>query len=238
MPTAVPFKQVNPQLDAAEKAAAGSVAWCVKELGLDSIPVPVPVDLWVERPMGLRLSIEPIELGDIAVEGAAIHERGEILINPQIVSDDQQFRFTCAHELGHLVLHQKARRVFRDISHLATAYHDLYERQADHFAGVFLMPLDPLFRNLVSLCLEHHVPRKALAETLIADNSVSERIWRQMVPAIAATFGAPQAAVVARFAGLRMNSGNTFLGARNAFALRRSLTQHGESGTVASTGQK
>ena len=238
MPSGVPFKQANPQLDAAEKAAAGSVAWCVKELGLDHIPIPVPVDLWVEWPMGLRLSIEPIDLGDIAVEGAAIHERGEILINPQIVSDDQQFRFTCAHELGHLVLHQKARRVFRDISHLANAYHDLYERQADHFAGAFLMPLEPLFRGLMNLCLEHRVPRETLAEALIADNSASERIWRQMIPAIAVTFGVPQAAVVARFANLKMNSGNTFLGARNVFALRRSLTQNRESGTVAATGQK
>lgn len=66
-----------------------------------------------------------------------------IFINKDLPNDHK--RFTLAHELGHLIMHIP----FSNDPEFISALKDLdeLEKQADYFAGAFLMPADPIKRQ-------------------------------------------------------------------------------------------
>jgi Zn-dependent peptidase ImmA (M78 family) len=81
----------------------------------------------------------------------------KICIDPSITGDDPRFRFTLAHELGHLSLHRKLRLEFQSLDATARAIldgeddltggprqlqtpRDFLEWQANSYAAALLMP--------------------------------------------------------------------------------------------------
>ena len=70
---------------------------------------PIPVEDIIERGLGLRLLYEDLEkvFGSSDVLGATYVESGVICINERLFEHSSEGRlvFTCAHEVGHWMLH-------------------------------------------------------------------------------------------------------------------------------------
>ena len=112
---------------------------------------PVPVEDIIERCLGLRLSFEDLEtiLGLNDVLGATYVGARRICINERLLEQSSEGRmiFTCAHEVGHWVLH----RQYADVQTRQGSDHEVIvcrtrnarkriEWQADYFAGCLLVP--------------------------------------------------------------------------------------------------
>ena len=64
-----------------EASAQACLQRCTQKLGLKEIPIPVPVDLWIEGPLGIRFGVSDLShLGD-NVLGAAFISENEILVS-------------------------------------------------------------------------------------------------------------------------------------------------------------
>jgi Zn-dependent peptidase ImmA (M78 family) len=137
---------------------------CIQEL-------PIPVDASAEE-LGVSLRYEPLEGG---LSGVLFrdHGGGQVIGVNSLHAPVRQ-RFTIAHELGHLRLHEDALYVDGlvrrdDKSSLAL---DPQEIEANAFAAELLMP-----RKLVLRELAHRVPEGAVADPT--------RLLRQLARAFA-----------------------------------------------------
>lgn len=219
-----PFVERNPALVQADVAADKALRWCLRKLRLKAVPLPIPVDVWIERPMGLTLTIMDIrkayKIDDI--EGNTIPARFEIEIDETLVDDDARFRFVCAHEVGHMLMHRDARRLFAERSHIPATLSNLQESQADRFAVSFLMPLQSMFDRLFQLADQQRTDHTKFIEVLMADSPHAESVWAtKVLPDLHAAFGVGLGPVVARLASLRLRSGRPFLAAPVAARLRQ-----------------
>jgi len=112
---------------------------------------PIPIEDIIERSLGLRLLYEDLEkiLGSDDVLGATYVESGIICVNERLFEHSSEGRlvFTCAHEVGHWVLHRRyvdvqGRRNSKGeaiVCRLRDAKKPI-EWQADYFAACLLMP--------------------------------------------------------------------------------------------------
>jgi len=174
---------------------------CRQKLGLDEVPSPVPVEEWIERPLGIRLGFTDLAHYGDGVLGAAYVEGPEILVDEQVLSHEGRCRFTCAHELGHLVLHKRVRSRFHDTKADVTFSRDKYERQADRFAAAFLMPLRSLERVIVHSFDKRGLNRASCMYELMHHTAESEWLWRyRVLPAITRAFNVSLSATIFRCA--------------------------------------
>ena len=112
---------------------------------------PIPVEDIIERALGLKLLYEDLEkvFGTNDVLGATYVESGVICINERLFEHSSEGRlvFTCAHEVGHWVLHRR----YVDLEKTSNSKGEAIvcslknakapiEWQADYFAGCLLMP--------------------------------------------------------------------------------------------------
>ncbi len=117
---------------------------------------PVPVER-LARELGARLRFEPFE-GEIS--GLLFRENGRIVIGVNALQQKARQRFTVAHELGHLVLHQHdplhIDRHFR-VRHrdeVSAQGIDRAEIEANAFAAALLMPRQMLEEDLREQALD------------------------------------------------------------------------------------
>jgi len=174
---------------------------CRKKLGLETIPLPVPVEDWIEGPLGIQFGFSDLShLGDDVLGAAFVTER-EIQIDERVLDHEGRFRFTCAHELGHLMLHKNVRSVFQESRGLELFdSNDRYERQADRFAAAFLMPVPLLEQELIAICDDAELNRADAIITLMKPTLESEWLWRKHVlPKITKRFGVSVTSAVYRF---------------------------------------
>jgi len=112
---------------------------------------PIPVEDIIERYLDLSLSFEDFaaRLGMEDVLGATFVRSKTISINERLLEDKSEGRmmFTCAHEVGHWVLHrhlleQAMRRGERGVEIICRTRDARLpvEWQADYFASCLLMP--------------------------------------------------------------------------------------------------
>lgn len=172
---------------------------CRARLGLDEIPLPVPVEAWIERPLRIRLGYANLaHLGE-GVLGAALATKREILIDEQVLSHEGRLRFTAAHELGHVILHAKVAKAFHDTLDYGLSSHDQFEREANRFAAAFLMPIPILERELLMLCDAMHLPRAKYFAQLMDTTPEAESLWRRrFLPPLARRFSVSLAAAAIR----------------------------------------
>jgi hypothetical protein len=116
-----------------------------------TIEPPIPVEDIIERYLGLRLAYDDLEkaLGMKGVLGATWVKSRLICVNEKLFERSSEGRvvFTCAHEVGHWILHRKhaAARARTStapgavICRAADAREPI-EWQADYFAACLLMP--------------------------------------------------------------------------------------------------
>ena len=172
---------------------------CRPKLRLDQIPLPVPIEEWIEGPLDIRFGYADLShLGD-GVLGATYVESREILIDEQVLTHDGRCRFTCAHELGHLVLHAKVQSEFRETRELGPGSSSRYERQADRFAAAFLMPLPLLEREIFRILDEHRMDRAQCTIEMMKATTESEWLWRKrLLPKITRCFDVSLSAAIIR----------------------------------------
>jgi Zn-dependent peptidase ImmA (M78 family) len=172
-----------------EQRAWSCLERCRRKLRLDQIPLPVPVEEWIEGPLGIRFGYADLShLGD-GVLGATYVEEREILIDEQVLDHDGRCRFTYAHELGHLVLHAKVQSEFHETREMGPGSSNRYERQADRFAAAFLMPLPLLEREILRVFDEHCMDKLRCTIELMKTTPESEWLWRRrLLPVITRRF--------------------------------------------------
>ena len=117
---------------------------------LDGPPQAVPIETIIETKFDLTLEYHCLRKNG-SILGETIFDEGAA-----ILYDQGRLRFTCAHELGHWVLHQKLYSGTGDVA----AYegktsldesHGLVEWQADALATALLMPLPQIKRSFYRL---------------------------------------------------------------------------------------
>lgn len=203
---AVPLKLLEPCQGARliERRAWACLERCQKKLGLSEIPLPVPVEAWIEHPLGIRLGFEDLSRLGPDVLGGAFVEEQEILIDQRVTAHEGRCRFTCAHELGHLVLHRRISQVFRETQLDATFSEDVYERQANRFAAAFLMPLALLEREIVAVLRASGLEAARCLYELMQRSAESEWLWRyRILPAITERFAVSLTAAIFRCADVQ-----------------------------------
>jgi Zn-dependent peptidase ImmA (M78 family) len=124
---------------------------------------PVPVEDIIERSLGLRLVYEDLEkvFGSNDVLGATYVESKVICINERMFEHSSEGRlvFTCAHEVGHWVLHRKhvdveGKSNSEDkaiVCSLRNAKAPI-EWQADYFAACLIMPEKEIRKAFQNVC--------------------------------------------------------------------------------------
>lgn len=185
---------------------------CKQELGIPEAPLPIPVDLWIEHPLDYSFGVSDLShLGDNVLGASYIRER-EILIDERVLQHEGRYRFTCAHELGHMTLHAKVRRVFQETPQQGPGSDDRYERQADRFAAAFLMPVSLLVRELFRIADEMHLERASCITELMLSTAEAEWLWKKrFLPAITSRFGVSLSAALNRFSDIRLRDRKPFL---------------------------
>ena len=114
---------------------------------------PIPVEDIIERGLGLSLTFSDLRtrLNMPDVMGATYVDRKEICIDEKMTDQNSNGRlyFTCAHEVGHWVMHRRmiseACRSGAECDHIFCRLKDArkpLEWQADYFAANLLMPMD------------------------------------------------------------------------------------------------
>jgi hypothetical protein len=129
----------------------------------ERVAPPIPVEDVIERFLGLDLTYENLDekLGMSDVLGATYVRSKRIAINRRLLDDRNEGRlvFTCAHEVGHWVLHRhlvvEAARTpgFKEaIVCRARNAREPMEWQADYFASCLLMPVREMKEAFFMVC--------------------------------------------------------------------------------------
>ena len=132
-----------------------------------SEPAPIPVEVMIEKMYGLTLEFQFIRnngriLGETVFEDTPvpIYERenhegyklvpvkaGTVIIDASLINcrKDGRFRYTCAHELAHYVIHKSFYMQLGETAAMTRTVKSSdadakIERQADRLAGYLLMP--------------------------------------------------------------------------------------------------
>lgn len=171
-----------------EREAEACIARCLQATGLKQMPLPIPVETWIEGPMQLRFGVEDLSHLGRDVLGAAYIQEREIVVSERLLSSEGRFRFTCAHELGHCVLHGKLMQAFRDTVAEPQQGRDLHEREADRFAAAFLMPAEAAVHGILQLCRERGIDPMALRESALQLDTWQQMRWRQALTAAFTTW--------------------------------------------------
>lgn len=187
-----------------ELAATETLSRCRRGLGIARLPLPIPVETWIEKPLGFRFGIASAdELGE-GVLGLARPTTGEILVSETLLEREGRYRFTCAHELGHMILHKSAAMRFADQELPHTESSDPLEREADRFAAALLMPIETLSVEIERARVENGLAEEAYP-MLHGHDVPAVWLWRRcFIPALAARYGVSKAAAVYRCREVRL----------------------------------
>lgn len=209
--TAKPL-QLWPMMRRVERAAFTQLTRCARLRGLKELPLPIPVEEWVEAPLGIRLGVADLRHLGEQVLGAAFVQNNEILVSQSLADDNARFRFTVAHELGHLCLHRKIAPVFHELADDAPFVERRVEREADRFAASFLMPIELLCREFAACADREGIAAGALIHELHTGEVSAVRLFRsRFVPQLARRFGMSASATLIRFADVQLPTGEAVL---------------------------
>jgi Zn-dependent peptidase ImmA (M78 family) len=138
---------------------------------------PVNLDSLAEY---LSATIQPAPISDDDVSGMVFKHRGRYVIGINSDHPETRKRFTIAHELGHIVLHQLDQvHVDKDFpvklrNEVSSQAVDPHEIEANAFAAALLMP-EALLRNDVAQFSESNFGKEDMIEELAAKYAVSTK---------------------------------------------------------------
>jgi hypothetical protein len=191
-----------------ERAACNSIVKCLRKLGLEEVPLPIPVEDWVEGPLGIKFGVADLSHLGPNVLGAVFVAQNEILVSDSILNQEGRFRFTVAHELGHLTLHSKVAMSFHETTDESHFVNRRIERDADRFAAAFLMPTPLLAREFTSFCQSANIdPVKVLPAVAAGEERAIRAFQDSIVPKLAHRFAVSKSAAICRFADVQLPTG-------------------------------
>ncbi len=150
--------------------------------------LPVPIEKIVEIDLGMDIVPYWNLFKDFGVDGYLTNDLMSIYVDQFMQSDrENRYRFTLAQELGHLVLHKDLYKdsEFESVEDWIAVQDSIdadqytwYERHANNFAGLILVPEDPLYeeyrRCIEALEEEDYQLRKA--DVQIINGFISVRL--------------------------------------------------------------
>ena len=126
--------------------------------------IPVPIEEIIEFQMGLNIVQIPGLLQAFDVDSFTSSDLTNIFVDEFIYSNrPRRYRFTLAHEIGHLILHKKIYlqatfhtiKEWKDfINSISEKDHGWLEYQAYSSGGLVLVPHEHLLK-LTKLCIDH-----------------------------------------------------------------------------------
>lgn len=194
--------------DAPIELSASRVLTRAREaLSLETIPLPVPIDVWIEAPLGYDFAI----VGDGVLPqdalGMARPTQRQIMVHESLLEQEGRFRFTCAHELAHCVLHTDLAGELSDLELPSGDNTSRIEREADRFAAAVLMPLDTISRQIARGLAECGLDERSI-EILRGDDVRAVWLWRRcLLPMLATKYGVSRSAFAYRMRELRLPGG-------------------------------
>jgi len=192
---------------------------CTEKLGLKELPIPVPVEHWIEGPLGIRFGVSDLSHLGKDVLGASFISEGEILVSETLLKNEGRYRFTCGHELGHFILHGYLHRAFRDTD-IEPGTRGDFEYEADRFAAAFLMPATLLMREFFTICGARGVGPGRLMVAIMERATETQTVWKRIIlPAVTRKFSVSLSAAVFRFRELVLPNGTPFIPAGQVEAL-------------------
>ena len=170
------------------------------------MPTLVPVERCIEVGLGITFGVCDLSHLGHDVLGAAFIEDREIQIDEKVLANEGRFRFTCAHELGHMILHNDQRHILRDQGRDALERNSEQERQADQFAASFLMPI-PLFeQGLLRICEDRGLQYVDVLPDIMVESPSSNLLWTDLfLPEITTRFAVSFSAALIRCCELRVS---------------------------------
>jgi len=177
-----------------------------------SLELPVPIEEIIEFEIGLNIYPFPNLYRTHRQNGFLSSDLTTIMVD-----EDQykyyipKYRFTLAHELGHLVLHRKIyqRYTFSKIHEYIEWYKsisnwdvDMLEWQCDTFAGLILVPEE----TLISECKKTIGKYKKEIKKLISSNIEVWEIWSYLPNKIASVYDVNPPVVEIRIRNSRIDS--------------------------------
>jgi hypothetical protein len=202
-----------------EARAHACLRQCVEKLNLKEIPIPVPVEQWIERPLGIRFGVSDLSHLGRDVLGAAFISENEIVVSERLLSNEGRYRFTCAHELGHFILHGHLKRAFRDTDVEPGTRSDC-EHEADRFGASFLMPATLVIREFFDVAAAHGLEHGRLLVAIMERSTETQTVWKRIIlPAVTRKFGVSLSAAIFRFRELVLPNGTPFIPAGQVDAL-------------------
>lgn len=196
-----------PTMRRVEKAAWNTLRRCAKAKNISVLPLPIPVEEWAEGPLGIRLELGPDGSLGPNVLGCADTVGRVITICEGLLENLARYRFTVAHEVGHIVLHGKVAPEFRELE-----WGDLLdtriEREADRFAAALLMPIPVFSSEYASLATEcGHQAGGLLSAVNAGDIEATGTFRTRIARPLATRFGVSLTAMIRRFADVRLPGG-------------------------------
>lgn len=207
----IPSKLLKPGWGCSQtdSKAWSTIERCMAGHRLQEIPLPIPVEEWIENPLGVRFGYSDLSYLGPGVLGATFLSSNEILIDEKAPAHEGRCRFTCAHELGHMILHRRVRDKFYDTHADARFTLDKCERQADRFAAAFLMPLPALEKELLHALDQKGLARADCVNELLHVTAESEWLWRyRVLPRLTKAFDVSVSAAVFRCADIQLRLRN------------------------------
>ena len=143
-----------------ERSTIAQKAWAIwddfQEIQGKILAPPYPVEALIEKHLGLSLEYDDLEeiLGESEVLGATWVNEGRVIIHEGLADGNEgRIAFTCAHEVGHWILHRKFLEMIdgndQGASRVVCRKRDAKLRgewQADYFASCLLMPEEAVSR--------------------------------------------------------------------------------------------
>lgn len=215
-----------------ERQATRFIVRCLSDLQLDGLPLPIPVDAWAERPLGIRLEFVDLSRFDSSGSealGRADVENRVIEIDQRIIDQTNRFRFTVAHELGHIALHSEI-DPNDTLFYEGAARRERFERQADRFAAAFLMPVSAFRQECQRLFPRSGRSPATLLQSINAGEETSLRwLSADAVPSLARRFGVARSTALNRFRDLRTRDGKPVIQLKTLQAMAKSMRQAGST---------
>lgn len=199
--------QFWPRMRRVERAAWNAIVRCLKARKLDAIPLPIPVESWIEGPLDIRFGVADLSALGPNVLGRSLPTERQIEVSDTLVDQEARFRFTAAHELGHVLLHAGVAVEFREDPD-ADFYEKRIEREADRFAAAFLMPIPSLTAELLAASQDAGLDASAvLAGVAKGEASCISEFRRALLPRLAYRFGVSLTATAHRFSDVELATG-------------------------------
>jgi hypothetical protein len=191
-----------------ERTAWNAIVRCTRAQKLSTIPLPIPVEQWIEGPLGISFGIADLGPG---VLGIARPTEREILVSQALADQEARFRFTAAHELGHILLHPRITAEFRESADGDFVDRKI-EREADRFAAAFLMPLPALTFEFSRITGQNSTEPNGLLSAARRADAAALQLFRTVVlPHMTRRFGVSLSAAARRFADVQLPTGEPAL---------------------------